>query len=250
MRLKSALWVAAYLRRCQVEGAARRRAPARRRGSRRRVHSHLTGSTAPRICYGPAPQSAFDAVRDSDRVFSPSLAEQPASDAAVEAYLAREIKFDPDVWIVEVEDRAGRIFSTLSPAEAGVSGSGRDVRLCRDSRPTSVAPRAGARGGRACSSFHRQRLMLRRAAGLVSSACQIATISSAACGVIRHRVRQGLDALDRVADRRIDEQQDADKARRGGCRAPWPPPRSARRVRRARSAAPARARYAVSAPGA
>jgi malate/lactate dehydrogenase len=27
-----------------------------------------------------------------------------------EAYLARQIKFDSDIWIVEVEDRAGRNF--------------------------------------------------------------------------------------------------------------------------------------------
>ena len=60
--------------------------------------------------FGPAPQSEFDAVREADRAFSPSLKEQPAPDEAVEAYLAREIKFDPDVWIVEVEDAAGRIF--------------------------------------------------------------------------------------------------------------------------------------------
>jgi hypothetical protein len=30
--------------------------------------------------------------------------------AEIEARLAREIKFDPDLWIVEVEDRAGRHF--------------------------------------------------------------------------------------------------------------------------------------------
>jgi hypothetical protein len=49
-------------------------------------------------------------MREADRAFSPSLKERPAPDEAVEAYLAREIKFDPDVWIVEVEDRAGRNF--------------------------------------------------------------------------------------------------------------------------------------------
>jgi hypothetical protein len=38
------------------------------------------------------------------------LAKQPAPDADVEAYLARELKFDPDIWIVELEDRAGRNF--------------------------------------------------------------------------------------------------------------------------------------------
>ena len=34
----------------------------------------------------------------------------PVPEADVEARLAREIRFDPDVWIVEIEDRAGRHF--------------------------------------------------------------------------------------------------------------------------------------------
>jgi hypothetical protein len=109
MRLKSALWVAAYLRRCQVEGIF---AVVRRRGAEEagavfvRV-SRLDGTSD---LYGPAPQSAFDAAPGAARAFSPSLAAQPAPDAAVEAYLTREIKFDPDIWIVEVEDRLGRNF--------------------------------------------------------------------------------------------------------------------------------------------
>ena len=61
--------------------------------------------------FGPAPQSEFDAgARRRPRLqrrVSPS-SRRPMT--AVEAYLAREIKFDPDVWIVEVEDRAGRNF--------------------------------------------------------------------------------------------------------------------------------------------
>jgi hypothetical protein len=28
----------------------------------------------------------------------------------VEGYLARQLRFDPDLWIVEVEDRGGRHF--------------------------------------------------------------------------------------------------------------------------------------------
>jgi hypothetical protein len=112
MRLKSALWVAAYLRRCSVEGVA---AVVRRRGAEEagaifiRI-SRLDGTSD---LFGPAPQSEFAAVPGSDRAFSPSLKTQPADDAAVEAYLARELKFDPDVWIVEVEDRAGRNFLDL-----------------------------------------------------------------------------------------------------------------------------------------
>ena len=60
--------------------------------------------------FGPAPQSAFDAAAETPRAFTPSLATQSAPDADVEAYLARQLKFDPDAWIVEVEDREGRNF--------------------------------------------------------------------------------------------------------------------------------------------
>jgi hypothetical protein len=109
MRLKSALWVAAYLRRCHVEGIF---AVVRRRGAEDsgaifvRV-SRLDGTSD---LFGPAPQSAFDAAAEAARAFTPSLATQSAPDADVEAYLARQVKFDPDAWIVEVEDRAGRNF--------------------------------------------------------------------------------------------------------------------------------------------
>jgi hypothetical protein len=112
MRLKTAIWVAAYLRRCEVEGVF---GVVRRRGAEEagavfvRV-SRLDGTSD---LFGPAPQSAFDAIQAAPRAFTPSLNAQPASDEAVEAYLAREVKFDPDVWIVEVEDRAGRNFLDL-----------------------------------------------------------------------------------------------------------------------------------------
>ena len=107
MRLKSALWVAAYLRRCQIEGLS---AVLRRRGAEEAgaVFVRISRLDGTSDLFGPAPQSAFDALPAGDRAFSPSLAEQPAPDAEIETYLAREIKFDPDIWIVEVEDRTGR----------------------------------------------------------------------------------------------------------------------------------------------
>ena len=107
MRLKSALWVAAYLRRCHIEGVF---AVVRRRGAEEAgaVFVRISRLDGTSDLFGPAPQSAFDTPPGVERMFSASLAEQPAADAAVEAYLLREIKFDPDIWIVEVEDRAGR----------------------------------------------------------------------------------------------------------------------------------------------
>lgn len=109
MRLKSALWVAAYLRRCQVEGAF---AVVRRRGAEEAgaVFVRISRVDGTSDLFGPAPQSALDTSRGADRAFTPSFARQPVSDAAVEAKLEREMKFDSDLWIVEVEDPAGRNF--------------------------------------------------------------------------------------------------------------------------------------------
>ena len=109
MRLKSGIWVAAYIRRCQIEGA---QAVLRRRGADEAGAvfikvAKLDGSAE---VYGPAPQSAFDEARPSDRAFIRSLKAQDATEVGAEAYLARQLKFDSDIWIVEVEDRAGRNF--------------------------------------------------------------------------------------------------------------------------------------------
>ena len=109
MRLKTALWVAAYLRRCQVEGLA---AVVRRRGAEEAgaVFVRISRLDGTSDLFGPAPQSAFDAAEGTARAFAPSLATRSAPDTDVEAYLGRQIKFDPDAWIVEVEDRQGRNF--------------------------------------------------------------------------------------------------------------------------------------------
>lgn len=110
MRLKSGIWVAAYLRRCNVEGAfaAVRRRGAEEAGAVFIIINRLDGTAT---LYGPAPQSAFDEAQPADRIFVNMLAgATPVAEADVEARLTREIRFDPDVWIVEVEDRAGRHF--------------------------------------------------------------------------------------------------------------------------------------------
>lgn len=109
MRLKSAIWVAAYIRRCNIEGAfaAVRRRGAEEAGAIFIVLNRLDGTAD---LYGPAPQAVFDQARPADRAFSAILKQRPAPEADVNARLAREIDFDPDVWIVEVEDKAGRHF--------------------------------------------------------------------------------------------------------------------------------------------
>jgi hypothetical protein len=109
MRLKSAIWVGAYVRRCHGEGAF---AAVRRRGAEEAgaifIKVNRLDGTAE--LFGPAPQSAFDETQPADRAFSRPLGEKPMPEEKVEERLAREVRFDSDVWIVEVEDRAGRNF--------------------------------------------------------------------------------------------------------------------------------------------
>ena len=109
MRLKSAIWVAAYIRRCNGEGAF---AVVRRRGAEEAgaIFVKLNRLDGTAELFGPAPQAAFDEAHPSDRAFTRSLGSGPVPEDKVEERLAREIRFDPDTWIVEVEDRGGRHF--------------------------------------------------------------------------------------------------------------------------------------------
>src|SRR5437660_1307572 len=103
MRLKSAIWVAAYIRRCHIEGAF---ACVRRRGAEEAGAifvkvSRLDGTAE---LFGPAPQSVFEDTRPAERLFSRCLKDETVPEQKVEERLVRELRFDPDVWIVEVED--------------------------------------------------------------------------------------------------------------------------------------------------
>ena len=115
MRLKSAIWVAAYVRRCNIEGAF---AVVRRRGAEEAGAifvkiSRLDGTAA---LYGPAPQTAFEGARPNAHLFVASFKDNFVAEAEVETRIGRELKFDPDVWLIEVEDRTGRNFLDLAAA--------------------------------------------------------------------------------------------------------------------------------------
>lgn len=112
MRLKSAIFISALLRRCQVEGAfaALVRKGAEEAGAIFVKVARLDGTAA---LYGPAPQTAFDESFPADRKFSVLVAPgSPEADA--DARIAREAKFDPDIFVVEIEDRQGRHFLDIA----------------------------------------------------------------------------------------------------------------------------------------
>jgi hypothetical protein len=112
MRLKSSIWVAAYLRRCQSEGVfgAVRRRGAEEAGA---VFVKLALMNGNAMLYAPAPQTVYDDSRPIERIFMPSPP-QPVDERKIEERLMKEISFDPDVWIVEIEDKAGRHFLDLA----------------------------------------------------------------------------------------------------------------------------------------
>jgi len=114
MRLKTSIWVAAYLRRCQAEGVfgAVRRRGAEEAGAVFVKVATLDGNA---MLYVPAPQTVYDDSRPIERFFMP-ISGQPVPETSVEERLSREIRFDPDAWIVETEDKAGRHFLDLPAA--------------------------------------------------------------------------------------------------------------------------------------
>ena len=108
MRLTSAMFVAAHIRRCQSEGASAVvvRHGADDAGAIFFIVDRLDSTVD---LYGPAPQTAFmDMEKTGDRLFQ-CLADR-ADASTVDDRLQREARFDPDLWVVAIEDRDGRSF--------------------------------------------------------------------------------------------------------------------------------------------
>lgn len=108
MRLRSDIWVSAYLRRVNGEGSI---AVLQRRGAAEAGAIYITVEGEDRTCdlYVPAPQSMLD--HDvQDRVFRKHSSQGPLDALALHEVLTREMRFDSDLWIVAVEDRERRHF--------------------------------------------------------------------------------------------------------------------------------------------
>lgn len=112
MRLRSDIWVKAYIRRCIGQGAF---AAVVRHGDDHAgaifIRVNLLDGMS--MIFAPAPAGFAEAATDRQWVLSRSGGLIP--DGEAETMLTRERSFDSDVWIVEVEDRDGRHF--LEPYE-------------------------------------------------------------------------------------------------------------------------------------
>lgn len=103
MRLKSAIWASAFLRRAMVEGhyGAVVKRGAEEAGAIYVIVDHRDGTCH---VFGPAPGPAYD--EEGERRWAIEL-EPPATPADAKLLLDRKQRFDPDIWILEVDDRTG-----------------------------------------------------------------------------------------------------------------------------------------------
>ncbi len=106
MRVKSEIWVKAYIRRCFVEGVP---AVVVRKGHEDAgaIFIKVNALDDKVWIYGPAP-SVFS-PEPVGRMWALSM-EKPVSEAEAEDYLKRQFLLDPDIWVIELEDREARHF--------------------------------------------------------------------------------------------------------------------------------------------
>lgn len=103
-RIRSDFWVSAHLRLCAINGvdAVLRRRGADEAGAIFISLDYLDGRVD---LLGPAPQSLLGAD-DLGRLFTPVLT--GCMPEEIEDRMRREIRFDPDLWWISIDDRQGR----------------------------------------------------------------------------------------------------------------------------------------------
>jgi hypothetical protein len=111
MRLRTDIWVSALIRQAENAGAL---VTVVKKGALEAgtVFLIVDDGEGTGDLYGPAPQSVFDTERPTDRVFSQLAAGATLPD--LETRLSSESRFDPDLWIVEIQDRRRRPFVDLA----------------------------------------------------------------------------------------------------------------------------------------
>ena len=110
MRVTTDFWVAALVKRVFGGGGF---ATVVKRGSSEAgavfviVRDRLGGAQL----FGPAPQTSYDTAKPDERFFSRYELE---NEAALDARLDKERRFDPDIWVVEIEPGQAAVENLVS----------------------------------------------------------------------------------------------------------------------------------------
>jgi hypothetical protein len=104
-QIRAEFWVQALLRRAQAGDAM---------GGVVRKGDVDAGAVLVRVSRLNGTSNFYVPARDMDgmRIWTQPLGPEPVEDARLDAYCVRRLEDDPDIWVVEIEDRAGRHFLT------------------------------------------------------------------------------------------------------------------------------------------
>jgi hypothetical protein len=106
-RLRTDFWVAALRRRAEAAGAY---VSIARRGAEEAgtVYVLVDRGDGRFDLYGPAPQSVFGEGDSLERLFS--VIARETSEQEMRLRMDQELRFDPDLWLIDIQDRSGRPF--------------------------------------------------------------------------------------------------------------------------------------------
>jgi hypothetical protein len=109
MRLKAEIWVKAYLRRLDGEAIP---AVVMRHGDNDAgaIFVKVNTPDGRAQVFSPAPGADPDNMLGLDRRWSVAFPQGAVEEAQADAFLVKQARFDPDMWVVEVEDAKGRHF--------------------------------------------------------------------------------------------------------------------------------------------
>ena len=102
-RLKAGIWVRAHIRRCEVAGAA---AFVVVKGDETAGAVLIKVNRLGGGCEVFAPSTGLD----GERRWAAGTGAAPVDEPEADAYIARQRGYDPDLWVIEIEDRDGRHF--------------------------------------------------------------------------------------------------------------------------------------------
>jgi hypothetical protein len=104
MRLTSEFWVAALVRRINNSGAfaALEHKGAAEAGA---IFIKFRNANGSYDLFGPAPQMVYDETKPNERLFTPLKAS--VAETEINADLEKQMRWDRDLWIVEIEDYRG-----------------------------------------------------------------------------------------------------------------------------------------------
>jgi hypothetical protein len=100
-RVTAELWVKAHIRRCNALAIP---AMVVRRGNEAAGAVIIKVNHLGPGCMVLAPANTMEGGRQWRRATGPEL----VAEAEADAYIARQLNMDPDIWVLEIEDREGR----------------------------------------------------------------------------------------------------------------------------------------------